>query len=915
MRTIVGLVLGLAAGALFDRDFWVFTGVTGAAIGWLIGRLGRISAEIAALQKQLAEAAWVASAATPANRIAMPSPLEADPVERVAAVPVLSASADDLSAASSGSAAVPGLAPQNEADLAAIAQVAPVPSSASPVTAPAAPPNFVVQWLLGGNTVVRVAIVVLFFGVAFLLKFAYEHSHLPVEIRIIVVSLGAMALLAVGWRLRQRRPGYALSLQGGGVGLLYLTLFAAFRLYGVLPPGPAFILLVLVAAFSALLAVLQDSLALAVVGVSGGFLAPLLASTAHGSHVMLFSYYLVLNLGIVAVAWRKAWRILNLVGFGFTFVVGLFWGSRYYQPDYFASTEPFLAIFFLMYVLIPVLFARHKSARLSPYVDAALVFGVPVVAFGMQARLVHDILYGTAFSALAVGGFYLLLASLLWKRSGARARLLTESFLALGAGFATLSIPLAFDSRTTSAAWAIEGAAVVWVGLRQNRRLARAAGYCLQIAAGIAFALDFRNPVGTVPVINSLYLGCVLIALGGWFCSAYLARHAERIHPSEVTVPVIALFWGALWWIGGGVHEIDRFLEPRFGLHAGLLYLAVSAMSMSALSRALSWPVARCLAYLLLPAMILALLQEVAPSAHPFADLGYFAWPVAFALGLWILRRHEGQDPDLEAAQHPASLWLFAIVATWEVAWQIDDAVSGARVWPLIALGLVPGAILWKLGTARLERYWPVAGHVKSYVVVGAGPIALALFAWMLLVNLASDGDPAPLRYVPLLNPLDVSIGLVLVALIHWYRRLREKGFAELFSANPGALPGAAGAVAFLWINGILLRTLHHWALVPFDADAMWRSVLVQAALSILWSLTALVLMTYATWRSVRPLWLVGAVLMAVVVAKLFVVDLSNAGSVERIVSFIGVGTLMLIIGYFAPVPPRAPDKPAQAVP
>ena len=105
----------------------------------------------------------------------------------------------------------------------------------------------------------------------------------------------------------------------------------------------------------------------------------------------------------------------------------------------------------------------------------------------------------------------------------------------------------------------------------------------------------------------------------------------------------------------------------------------------------------------------------------------------------------------------------------------------------------------------------------------------------------------------------------------------------------------------------MLLRTLHHWVGIPFRLEQMLQSTLVQACLSLFWTTLALGAMLFATRRSLRPLWLVGGALLAVVVVKLFLVDLSRVGTVERIVSFIGVGLLLLVIGYFAPVPPKRP--------
>ena len=219
--------------------------------------------------------------------------------------------------------------------------------------------------------------------------------------------VAALVLQAVGWRLRRTRRAYAMALQGGAVGLLYLTIFAAFRLYDLLPALLTFALLLAVVALSVVLAVFQDAKSLAVLGTSGGFLAPILASTGSGDHVGLFSYYLILNAGIVTVAWFRAWRILNWIGFVFTFGIGFVWGAQYYQPAMFRSTEPFLVLFFVFYLSVAVLFALRQPPQLRGYVDGSLVFGLPAIAFSMQSALVRDIPFGRAYSSVAVSALYL----------------------------------------------------------------------------------------------------------------------------------------------------------------------------------------------------------------------------------------------------------------------------------------------------------------------------------------------------------------------------------------------------------------------------------------------------------------------------------------------------------------------------
>ncbi|MET1081151.1 MAG: DUF2339 domain-containing protein [Pseudomonas sp.] len=399
-------------------------------------------------------------------------------------------------------------------------------------------------WLFGGNTVLRIGVVLLFLGLAFLLRYATEGMVVPLEARYAGVAASAMALLGLGWWLRLRNPNYGLMLQGAGIAVMYLTVFAAMRLHPLLDPKAALGLLVLVTLCSAILAVTQNALGLAVAAALGGFAAPILTSTGSGNHVALFSYFILLNGGIFAIAWFKAWRLLNLVGFVGTFGIGFAWGLKNYAPELLGSTEPFLLLFFLMYVAIGLLFARRKlreaaaageaplerdallrwSARQGDYVDGTVLFGPPLVGFGLQVALVRHLEFGAAFSALGLGLFYLTLATLLARRTAGRASLLVETCLALGVVFASLAIPLGLDASWTSAAWAVEGAGIYWLGLRQGRRLARAFALLLQAGAALAFLPGLR--VGMDSLLQGSPLGALMLGLALSFSYWQLRQRA-----------------------------------------------------------------------------------------------------------------------------------------------------------------------------------------------------------------------------------------------------------------------------------------------------------------------------------------------------------------------------------------------------
>jgi uncharacterized membrane protein len=188
------------------------------------------------------------------------------------------------------------------------------------------------------------------------------------------------------------------------------------------------------------------------------------------------------------------------------------------------------------------------------------------------------------------------------------------------------------------------------------------------------------------------------------------------------------------------------------------------------------------------------------------------------------------------------------------------------------------------------------------------------MLAWFWLANIASDGAAEPLPYLPLLNPLELGLLIALFGVCQWLRStLPQLGLTE---AKRQYLPQlVVGTALFALFTAAVFRTAHHWGAVPYRLDALLDSMLVQAGLSLIWTLIALTLMIFGHLRSRRELWLVGAVLIGVVVAKLFFVELDNRGGLERIVSFIGVGVLLLIVGYFAPLPPRQTVAEAEPEP
>lgn len=775
------------------------------------------------------------------------------------------------------------------------------PEVVSPPASPASSPDsgvagHVKAWLFGGNTVVRVGVIVLLFGVAFFLNYAIDQGWLPVEVRLILAAAGGLALAAVGWRLREIRRDYALVLQGGGIGIVYLTVFAAVNLYNLIAAGPGLVLMVALVGLSSALAVLQDARSLAILSTLAGFLAPVLVSRG-GSHVALFSYYAVLDAGILGIAWFKAWRVLNLLGFVCTFIISAAWGAEYYQPEYFSSTEPFLVAFFLFYVAVPVLYARRQDVTGTHDLDGSLLFGVPLVAFGLQAALVRDFEYGMAFSALGAAIFYVALASALWHRLPDAARMLVEVFLALGIAFGTIAIPLAVNGRWTGSAWALEGAGLIWIGVRQRRPLARASGLLLQAAAGVSFLSAANVTTPDRAVLNNAYLGALLVSLAGLFSAWYLNRHRTELKPSEGGASIGLLAWGLLWWCGAGLNEIETHVPSVDRHSASLVFAASSSMLLALLRRRLAWRELSFPVLFLLPAMALIAILSFGESPHPLVRWASVAWAMALVIHYRIQFRLESEWPaDAARYWHQGMLWLVVFLASWEAAWLLGRVAGDASTWRDVGWALVAAAAIAGVPPLTRRLRWPFQQFASAYLSALV-PIVAFVVVWVLITSTAA-GNPAPLPYVPLVNPLELAQCLILVILLQWTLERRTGVSSQTRWA-------AWSILAFVVLNGMIARATHFYSGVGFGLTALWSSALYQTAVSVVWTVTALITMVAAAQLKLRAAWFAGAALLAAVVSKLFLIDFDDVRTVARIVSFVVVGLLILLVGYLSPLPPK----------
>lgn len=390
-----------------------------------------------------------------------------------------------------------------------------------------------IESLIGGSLFNWVGIIAVAVAVAFFLKYAFDNQWVGPGARVTLGAAAGLALLLVGERLRRRGlRSYAYVLSGGGVLILYLSDYAAYNFYHLLPQPVAFLLMALVTATAVLLSVRLGALPVAVLGLVGGFLTPALLSTGVDNQVALFTYVALLDAGVLAVAYFRRWRSLDFLSFAGTLLITLAWALSFYSRGKLATTLVFLTLFFLLYSLLAV-FHNVLPRRRSRWFDVSLASANAGFYFSLSYLLLADAGYDHATPAslaLLVSAFFALLFYAAHTRCR-EDRLLAYGYVGLGVTFFTIAAAVQLDLQWVTIAWAVEGLMLTWVGLGAGEDAPRRAAlfvYGFAVLHWLAWdAPDFAYAGGDfVPLLNPRALSCAVL-VGALAGGAWLYRRED----------------------------------------------------------------------------------------------------------------------------------------------------------------------------------------------------------------------------------------------------------------------------------------------------------------------------------------------------------------------------------------------------
>lgn len=797
-------------------------------------------------------------------------------------------------------------------------------SPPSPPKKAAEPPRFagtLEKWeqALPGNWLSRIGVVALLIGLGFLAKLAYDYHWIGPVMQLLLGLFFGAALLWGGQHWSKRYRVWAQALTGGGIGVLYISFFASYHLNNMMGFFPTYALMFLTTALAVWLALRQESMAIAIIGIAGAFLVPIIlgasAFSKHGADTtshpgLLIAYILVLDAGILWLSTLRNWRWFTLLGWiGSLAVYGLWYRESGHHSSLFAAEGTLTAIF-VFFAAATTLF--HLIGRRVPKpTDLTLMSLNAAAYFGISYHILWHGYHGwLGLFSFLLAGFYGVLGYIALQRNKENR---TLSYFAFGIAivFLTVAIPVQLHRSWITVAWAAEAAVLIWISSRLGLRQLQVFGLGVFALVLIRlFAFDrIVDQEGFRPILDRMFLPFALSIVAFYIAAYFMKRDPKVLQPWLFPLMVLlANFLTVFLFSSEIVNYVDsRIIVARVGHDFAHIRGLENARALSLVSlwaaygiglvtvgfwRGWSW--LRAGGYPLLAVAAgttLIVLNYSHAMIHrgvstPVLNYSFGAFAIcvgAFFLSAYVISKNSSKLHELEKELFPALLIGANFLALWALSSEVYTFVRSAdprnnlRTLSLIILWAACGLALIVDGTRRGWTWSRVGGY--ALIVLAAGT---ALVEMNYSHAMTHRGVSHPV--------FNYSFGAFALGVIAFYLS------AWVMTRNTGKLYEQEKLLSPALIVGANFLSL--WAfsseVLTFIGSGYGRNM----GLTLLWATYGLVLIIMGIagkWRWVR---LGGLALVSVAIVKLFTFDTFTLDRGYRVAAYLTLGVLLLAGGF-----------------
>lgn len=453
------------------------------------------------------------------------------------------------------------------------------------------PPSFFerhpdMEKFIGENLVSKIGIAILVLAIGYFVKYAIDQNWIGPVARVAIGILCGGILTALAHRFRNSYRAFSSVLAGGGIAVFYFTITLAFQQFQLFSQTTAFVIMIVITIFAVALALLYDKQELAIIALIGGFMAPLLVSTGSGNYKVLFNYLVILNSGLLVMAYNKAWRLLNFLNFVFTILMFGSWLIllNYDEPDItYRNGFLFATVFYLLFFIINI---AHNIKEQKKFIasdfgillaNSGLYFAAGIYCLNnMEAREFRGL-----FSA-SMGVFNLCVTYFLFRKQKIDSNIL---YLLIGITLTFISItaPIQLHGNYITIFWASEAVLLYWLFTKSKIRIIQYSAGLIWVLMLLSLLMDWAELYGpfylnTFAIIANKGFITTLFAAAATY-ALFLIRSKEdeiikvissKLIPGKKTFRIFAI----VILFAAGFLETDHQFQAYFeGTRINMLYL------------------------------------------------------------------------------------------------------------------------------------------------------------------------------------------------------------------------------------------------------------------------------------------------------------------------------------------------------
>lgn len=376
------------------------------------------------------------------------------------------------------------------------------------------------EQFIGEKLISIIGIAILVLGIFFTVKWAVDKNLISDTTKVLIGFGAGAALIAVAHKLSKNYRAFSSILAGGAIAVFYFSVYQSFQAYHLLPQTAAFVAMVFITLLAVALALIYNKIELAMIALIGGFLTPFFVSTGEGNFKILFSYMLILNVGMFLVAYYKKWSVLRFTAYILTVLIYGAWLYNEFSPSL-NQQKPallFATLFHLTFLASALVYTLRKNERFgTPEISLLLSNAMAYLVAGLYIYHHIDKGYWNGLFVLGLAALYLGMVMMLYRKQGIDKNLL-YLLIALVCSFVSLAGPIQLEGNSITLFWAAEGILLLYIGQKAQLNLLKHISVLVSVLCLISLGMDWQNNYYTVhpdamrPVFNQAFLTSVVVA-------------------------------------------------------------------------------------------------------------------------------------------------------------------------------------------------------------------------------------------------------------------------------------------------------------------------------------------------------------------------------------------------------------------